>query len=373
MNIACTNFSRHARRRNLRARLCYLSRAVRVLIPTLILIMIGLSPGTVPAAQDLYTGEAVVEPGRAADAPAFRAALGEVLVKLTGQQALASDPALMAAAGAPESLQVGYQFREHSLPMRDDDALKERRLVVEFDPDSINDLLADRQIPRWGVERPDILIWTVFETRDGRVEFGESESGWLEPHLEEVGRRRGLSLISPLYDGMDRSLASTEDIRGGFSEQLVDSLPRYGADALVLVDFREMDPGWVSSWVIRLGRQEERFVLRDDDPEPMLAEGISKLADFLARRFATVRMADPSRQQLTVSGVRGPAHFAEVLRYLNGLSLVDAVHIRRARDDRLEFELELNSSGLEDVLGLGDLLEYQGTDAVGGLSYRLQW
>ncbi len=337
----------------------------------LLLALVG--PGFAQA-TDLYTGEYAVADGRSADTRAFSGALEEVLVKLTGHEELARDPALSASIGDPEAHMLGFQFREYSVPMREGEPLEERRLVAEFDPDRIDRILAEQAIPRWGRERPEMLVWTVFETLDGSVEFGEAESDWLDAHLEEAGRRRGLSLVTPLYDGMDRSLASTEDIRGAFSEYMLDAMPRYGTDGVVLVDFRETAAGWLSNWTIRLGQQEERFVLRDLTPEPMVVEGVTRLARFLAGRFATLRGVEGTRERIRVTGIRGTAHFAEIQRYLEELSLVDSVHLRRARGEAMDFELELNASGLEHVLEIGGLLEFRGQDGESGYPvYDLQW
>lgn len=344
---------------------------MRFLIPLLALCL--PLPGAA-ADGDLYTGEVVVESGAAAGPNSFRRALAAVLFKHTGDESAAR--ALADAAGAPEQLMLGYQFRELEVPRFDDESAPERRLLVEFDPPSIDRLFAGQRIARWSRERPGLLVWLVVEDEQG-LRFMPQEAEWLRFALNDGAARRGLLLELPLFDAGDLRQVSPEDVRNLRIQGALQGAARYGLDGALLIDLRQAgDDRWLAHWRWQVGDRQARYAVDGERPEEVISQGLSRLAIQLA---ASYRSDDPvasaGQQRLVVSGLRSEVHYAELLAFLQDLSMVSRVHVLRARDDRIVFGLDLNAGGLEEAVALGRLLEPEPASAAepDTLHYHLRW
>lgn len=332
-----------------------------------------LLPATSVASSDLYTGEVVVESGATADTATFRGALVAVLTKHTADAAAARS--LAEAAGAPEQLMLGYQFREVEVPRFDDDAETQRRLQVEFDPPSIDRLFAGQRVARWSPERPELLVWLVLEDEQG-VRFMPPEADWLRFALGDGADRYGLFLEFPLYDAVDLGQVRPDDVRGGRMEGVLRGVSRYGTAGTLLVDLRHEDETtWFSRWHWIAGDRQARFEIDADSPEAVIAEALAQLAGQMAASYRPVADSVVSHRRLVVSGFRSDTHYAELLSFLEGLSMVSRVRVLRARGDQMIFGLDLNAGGLENAVALGRFLEQAPETATepDALHYRLRW
>lgn len=330
----------------------------------------GLSVSAADPAGTLYHGEVELSgPGRAGSEELQRA-LNQVLVRLTGR--VGED--VVAAAGIPpgtaESLSLGREFRQVEVPTEAGEVRTEDRLRVVFDPDGINRLLRDAGLPRWGTERPAVLMWLVTET-DAGADFAAGNP-LLEHALDNASFRYGLQILRPMMDASDVAEVRVSDVRGGFVDAATAAARRYGADLVVMATLEQRDDFWTGRWVWRMGGRDQGFERSTASAAEAVDAGLGRIAGALAARFALSPEARPESRRLRISGVRNPAQYAEVLAYLSGLSRMQEVRVLSAAGDTLVFELVTDAAGLEDRIGLGDLLEFQRHDPnTGELSYRL--
>lgn len=336
----------------------------------LLALCLPLTCGAAPSG--LYTGEVVVERGTVAGPSAFRRALAAMLFKHTGDAPAAR--AMADAAGAPEQLMLGYQFRELEIPKYEDEPGSERRLLVEFDPPSIDRFLAGR-MARWSPERPDLLVWLVIEDEQG-LRFTPSDADWLQFALSDGASRRGLSLELPLFDAVDLRQVSPEHVRDLRVEGALQSAARYGVAGVLLIDLkREGEQRWTAHWRWQVDERQARYTVDGERPEDVISQGLSQLAAQLAASYRPGDEATTGNRRLVVSGLRSEAHYAELLAFLQDLSMVRRVRVLRARGDQLVFDLDLTAGGLEQAVALGRLLEPApaSADEPGALHYRLRW
>ena len=80
---------------------------------------------------------------------------------------------------------------------------------------------------------------------------------------------------------------------------------------------------------------------------------------------------EPARWQLTVSGILDEVQYAEVLRYLDNLSVVDDVRVVSAEGRQVTFEVLAAGQDIETYLGLGGLLEIERREGERQLHFRL--
>jgi len=324
----------------------------------------------------LYVGEAVVEtrPAPAAGTESQRApvlrALNQVLVRLTGR--IDSDPVAELAidSAAAERLALGRQFREVERLGVDGERIIQRRLRVDFDPLAINRLLDSAEIPRWGSERPELLLWMVGD--------GESGTDYLEPDarlrqtLQEAEFRYGLTFARPILDASDRVEVTPADVRGGFTAAAVPAAARYGTDGIVMLDLRRADRFWTGRWSWRIGDREQGFQRSGATPVEVVRLGLARIAESLARRFA-VQSSAGQRLVLEVTGLDSMVRLTEAERFLDGLTGVERVRIGAAHGDSIRFHVDSATDGLRRRIELTGPLAFERLDLeTGVLFYRFR-
>ncbi|NBD95260.1 MAG: DUF2066 domain-containing protein [Gammaproteobacteria bacterium] len=326
------------------------------------------------AAASLYTGEVGVEADERTSASEQLDALDRVLARLTGrfQSSLVAELGLGAAD--LDDLVLSQQLVRRDVVDADGESREVLRLQVEFDEPSVNELLKRNDLPRWGRERPAVLLWAVIEDEAG-TRFVQAPR--LEYVIREHARRVGLEVIRPLRDALDLTEISLQDVRGGFIGSAEASAARYGAGVIAMLDLRLQEPDpespwWTGRWRWRVDGQESGLNHSGERPEALIRGGLERLASALAARYAVVDLdGDATRRLVTVHGIVDEVQYAEVLRYIANLSVVDDVRVVEARDRRITFEILSGGQDLETYLGLGGLLEPQRRATDGQLHFRL--
>lgn len=349
-----------------------MTRSLFKLCMSILLPMVLLVPGAL--ARDLYVGEAVLPDGGSADNQALLRALDEVLVRLTGQVEQSPVETLGLGAGDVSGLiQTRHTVRRERLD-EDGEVVTELRLRAEFDEPAINRLLRENRVPRWGRERPPILLWIAVDDDSG-VAFADDP--WLDAVIAEQARRLGLDIVRPLADALDMAEVTLPDIRGGFLDSSVTAAQRYGAGVIAMLDLRGEaameETTWSARWFWRVGGSDAGLQHTGLYRDMLIRRGMEGLASAMANRYA-VRDSegDGGRHRLRVEGIVDDVHFTEVFNYLDNLSIVEDLRIVAARDRSLEFELVVGGDGLEQFLEMGGLLVREGPAIGDTLHYRLR-
>jgi uncharacterized protein len=323
-------------------------------------LLAGLALGLAALGADaaridgLYEAEVDVEDGRDA---AFRAALGEVLVRITGRRDAAASPELEPLLQAASS--YVQQFRQPA----------PGRLWAAFDGAALARDLARLGQPVWGAERPSTLAWVAVDAGGGQrfVVASEAElpeEAALRDELLVAARSRGLPLVLPLMDVEDRASASFAEVWGGFDDAVRSASARYGVDGILVgrLSAGDFDRG---RWTFYTEDGVERWT-------GGLGESVERLADSYAARFVVVGSADTRPVRLAVSGIASVEDYARVSRFLAGLTAVESVGLETADGERLVFRIALRGepATLEEAIRLGGVLRPEaGVDR--GLNYRM--
>lgn len=362
---------------------------VGLLATGLVLMMVAGSVQAV-VVDRLYDAVVPVEDtGATARDDAFRDALRQVLLRLTGNSGRVRELVPVASGNGegeqPEGTLVEEpaQFIDAFSYQRNGDRLELRASVSAS---ALGRALADRKVPVWGVTRPRILVWFVVDdrgerqlvTRENRLppflkrpmqplnaEAIAGEAGpWKEP-LWEASRRRGLPLALPFNDNRDRGEVGLSELWGLFVEPIQQASQHYAHDLVAVVRVNRSGGGWRARW--QLWRGNKRMgdgAVRKNNRSMVVQATTDAWADRLARRFAVGPPTEDGLRsaRMLVDGVASLASYAGVRRALRGLEPVRSVRVGGVHQDRLNLDLAFNGDLrlLHDYIGLNDQLVLMG-------------
>ena len=343
-------------------------------------MLLALSGLLMPTAQavkvaGLYEAEvSVPERSPQAQPAAFRQALRQVLVKLSGDQDIAADSAartLLDKAGRYIQ-QFGYRQAE-SAPGTQNNGVPALRLWAHFDRQALNRDIRAAGLPLWGSERPAILVWLAVEDAAGKRLVSADDEEWVAP-LRQAAALRGIPLVFPLLDLQDTTQVSFADVRQGFREVLLRASQRYDTEVVLAVDLHQALPDvWESRWQLFSTQQERHWSVQGDQPQLLLEEGLNGTASIVAQQFATSSsFAGASGMSLQVNGIHSADDYARALRYLQSLDAVTRVDVRRVVPGEVSFFLVAHADpqAMQRTIALGRVLA--DVPAAGGSAgYRL--
>lgn len=317
----------------------------------------------------LYTVTVPFDQGQPeAQSTAYRAALAEVLVRVTGTTA-ASESVEMATL-FPDPGSFVRQFR----PGPDD------TLIVSLDGEAIERILRQAGAPVWRAERPLTLIWLAVDWGRGEREIvgaddpdrmpGDARSidrnRLLRERVQDVAERRGIPVAFPLLDTEDLENVGFSDIWGGFDDRLLYASARYDATS-VLVGRIRADDLRSHRWTWFFGTDDRL----DWGGQPEDAVGM--LADSLAAEF----VVDPNRSidtlHLTISGINSVVAYGRVQRFMENLRVVDNLMVKTVAADRITYAVEFQGDikRLDNALASSGMLEpVESSGVIDTSSYR---
>jgi len=292
----------------------------------------------------LYAAElAVTSQGRAERRSIIRAALTEVLIKVSGNGQVALSP------GIPEILsrssQYLQQYRYRSAKLAADPvtgiAQNQQYLWVRFDQVSLDKALRTINVPIWGHSRPVTLAWLVVEQGSQRQLLGSSDDSTLTDTVVAQAKRRGIPLDLPLYDLEDQQRVQVTDILGGFQESILAASERYAADAILVGRLREMENNrWEGRWTLHLGGRELHWS-QQGDFEQILSFGIDGAASSLASNFVRAPSNNPGELSVLVTDVFNLEDYARSDRFLAGLDGVIRIQPGEINGDNILYKVEV--------------------------------
>ena len=345
-------------------------------------LMIGIASVLAPALvfsaifENLYTITVPLNPQVArpqvlrTDADFDRFAMGELLIRLTGQLDAPTNPALLDLVR-----DAGRYVVQRGNPDREN-------LLIVFDPVGMQQALTARNQPLWGEERPLTLLWVAIDGGPGErgilaasaspVQSSESVEAValaLREELLAVAIQRGLPISLPLMDLQDLDAVNFIDVWGNFSERLDRASERYAPDAVL-------------SGRIRLGEEgieTARWTLhRGGSLRPLtgvsVRSGLDAVADLYAQEFSGIGGATGAR--LVVAGIESLDDYGRVMSYLESLSVLQSVQLEQLVGTEMTLHVQARGGALvlNRVLALGDVLSRSPAtgDEIGGeLIYSL--
>jgi hypothetical protein len=314
-----------------------------------------------PAAEvaGLYEAEVPVASQNALErVAASRAALEEVLVKVSGKADVAQLPQLEPLLAQSEQWVQRYQYR--SAPAAAGAAAPGQLLWMSFDRETINQRLYEAGIPVWGINRPSTLLWLAVDEGGERYLLGGDNRPDLQDLVNTDARRAGLPLNIPLLDLQDQGGLTAADVWGDFSDVILKASERYQPDAVLAGRIYSVAPDkWQSHWTLYHRGGITTWESGEGPQNVAIAAGISGAAEQFAKRYALELTPGVTNNVLmTIENVASLADYARVMRYLQSLDPVAAVQVARLEGDKLTLQLKVRGQthGLIQTIALGKTL-----------------
>lgn len=282
----------------------------------------------------------VAQPGRGEPAreAAFRDALRDVLVRVTGRRDAAEAPALAAVvANAARYVQT---FRPAG----------GGQITVSFDANAIENAVAASGLPFWGAERPAVLVWLAVDrggTQRGLVSAGSQSEE--RRTIERAAAQRGLPLVWPVAGQESEALARFDDVFAGRSEPLLAAAARYGANGVLI---GKAATGAGGAMVVDWSFTADGSTIESSG---QLADGVHLAADRYAASYASITAARLSELTVTVTGVDDLATYAAAIRAVESVSVVRGVAVGEVTAGAVELRVTVrgDAASLRRAMALG--------------------
>lgn len=266
---------------------------------------------------------------------AYRRAVGEVLIRVTGMNDAAESDDFRSLF--PNPARYVLQFR----PGEGDS------LEISLDGEAMERVLRQFGEPVWGNDRPLTLVWLAVDWGGGEREIVAADADestlastrsidrnrLLRERVQAVAKRRGLPVVFPLVDTEDLESLSFSDIWGGFDEPVINASRRYGTNSVLVGRIRAVEM-LGDRWTFYFGDQERQWT-----GSPEMA--VNQLADTIAAQFA-YRGDEPIETiALTISGIDSVFAYGAVQQFLQNLSVIDSYNIDTASGDEIKFQVRV--------------------------------
>ena len=149
-----------------------------------------------------YSTEVTVSSQNAAERRgATMRALGQVVVRLTGNPQAASNPVIRRAGANIDALTAASKFRQDSDTVNGVPVYR-TVLAVNFDPDSVDTLIAGAGLKFWTSERPKPILWLAIDDGRGPRLVTAQQPNVVKP-LATRGLERGMRYLLPAGNAVE--------------------------------------------------------------------------------------------------------------------------------------------------------------------------
>ncbi len=351
---------------------CFPPPGFPALAMALVLIVAVSGPAS-SAEVALYEAEVAWSDRDGTDrAIAFRRALRQVLVKITGLRRLAGASELEPFIENAQGLVQQYQLRTVAV-RRGGATVQEPHLWARFDEAAVDRLVREAGLPSWSRTRPPVLVWVAAE-REGSLRMAGSEGGeGMAEILRHAADSRGVSLVLPLLDLEDQALAGPPELWVEEEERIRAASERYRPGG-ILIGRIDRDVLWEARWSLLLPGGAQRWKTQGDLFDLVADEGVQEAIDALAAHYAsTAPETGRAAIVVSVSGVHDFMGYARTMRYLESLDEVESIDVLAVFSGRLRLGLKLRTgvAGLRGLVALGATLAEDAGDVDGALALRL--
>lgn len=305
----------------------------------------------------LYRGEAVMDTlGDNAKRIATAQALGQVMIKLTGNPAANGNPVVRRAMPNAAALVADTSTRQDGDTASGMPVYK-NVLVVSFDPESVDALIGAAGLKYWTGARPRPILWLAIDDGRGPRLVTSQQLAVVKP-LAVRGLERGIRFLLPGGNSVEQ--AATNSVWTLNATALQPLTARYQNNAQVIGKVYRSVSGWSAQWVMTQdGVEVARWVDTKADPRQVIASGADGAADAIAKRDSVyLNTGVAGKYRIDVVGVDNSQDFVRLMGYLQQMAIVKRVQVIQASPELLKLELDMNvgMKGFYTLIGSGDTL-----------------
>jgi len=332
---------------------------VRHLVAVLFAVCLFALAGAARADDDgLYVGSVPVNNQSDSErASGMQRALLQVIVKLTGQRDAARMPQVRGLLGAAGRMALDSRFTTET-DSRNGAPIYRQRMVVRFDHNAVDGLIAGSGLPTWPGPRAPVVLWMVINDGHGPRLVGAAQTSVVKSLTDRAGER-GLHMVLPAGSPLETQVALLATSVGPVQAIVLPSA-NYGPIQL-LGRLNRTAAGWRAQWIVFDGGTElARWGETNADARLAMADGADAAADVLAKKYAKVVAAGAAGTfAIEIDGIRNGDDYVRAMGYLQSLGIVRKIVLTGTSGDGLRMQLDLSTGveGLRSVVAVGQVLE----------------
>lgn len=346
----------------------------------------------------LYNGSVTVPSQESADRDlAFQAALNQVLVRISGQQARIEEVIASKAFGAAQKYVLSFAYRENpdykayldrlndlereevdDLVDESDSLVSDGQVVetliteaneyrespvpdkfildVVFAEAALKKRMRELELPLWGRSRPSLLVWVIKADQEGgRSVIGASEIVEQLPEMVQYSQVRGVPLYFPVADLTDLAILDVDGVWGLFSDSHIEASQRYSPDSVAIVRLHGARPlsadyeateamQWSADWQLFIGGETFFQEVVSESLEGVTKAFVDHMAYEVSSLYAVSADQDTSEVLIDVMGVDSFDDYIRVQTYLETLAPVSSIVMEKASKDTLSFRVQLRDT-----------------------------
>lgn len=329
-----------------------------LLLSFILLISLPFSVGAIEV-SGLYLGKIAVDGQSYQDrSKAYDEALAQVLVRVTGNQAVLTHPNIKRALRQPTEYLIQYSFVQEE---------QQLFLQANFNEKLINQLVKDAGINLWGARRPQTLWWIAIE-QDGVRRIVADSDKQITEEIKKHTKLRGVPSLIPIMDIEDQMNVSITDVWGRFAQALELANARYQPEANVIArvyrQSTEVKSVLTQDWIVQITLVDNQ---RKFNAEFILAEldlvwptMVNWVSDTLAQQYAIkAQEYSSSNLHITISNVENTGQAVAIQKFLTTISAVETALIKKIDQAGVEYQLHLVGEAIDvlEALALDNRVE----------------
>lgn len=278
---------------------------------------------------------------------AAKLGLAEVLQKVSGFALPENNPAVEKAMSIAD--QYLYQFSYAKVDASDLTefvSVNASWLKMRFEERSVQRIIKAAQMPRWGSNRPTVLVWLAVDQDGRRQVVSDGVENAAANALKASAERRGLPIILPVNDLEDGMKLPIAQLWGMYSERINAASERYGAESVLAGRvYRNKNNQWQGQWKFYFQAKEFNFEFETTTLSGQSLAALTESAQILANTFALkATTADDRLLNINVSGIDNLTDYARLIAYLEKLAITQAVAVEKVSAHELTIQLKLVGS-----------------------------
>ncbi len=332
--------------------------------------------------KNLYVAEvSVVSQSPEERNKAIRAALAEVLVKVTGRRDILTEEAAQEVVNKGPRYVRQYSYFDEKLSAEPKEKVAEqRKLRVRFDTFALNEALENKGFSIWAEERPELLAWIAVDNGKRRYLLDLENHPKLTKVFQQTAEKRGLPLLLPLMDLVDQGAVSFNDIWGNFDDRIKQASARYDAAAILSGRLlKKSAKNWRVEWTLYQLDDVVHWDYEAGSASAALASGMDGTLDLFVERYVTTAaLIEQAQYKVRVTSVSGLDDFAWLSAKIKALSLVEAIEWSELKSDSVQFNLTIKGGeqalrkALDSVERLLAVEDDEEEEPTGELLYQMQ-
>ena len=302
---------------------------------------------------------------------AVQQAFQQVLIRVSGNSQILNNPKIKIPSSDVNALVQEFGYSKSAVAANGSGF----EMMVQFDPEGINQLLQKADVAIWGAERPMLLVWAEWEVPNQPAEIIDSgSSNHIQTFLKNAAVQRGLPIIFPMMDIDDLNQVSVNDIATMAVPVLQNAAKRYNSNGLLILRaFQLVNASHVEARLV-LGNDQWNWTLLNPSLDENLKALVTNVSDVLAQRYSTVVTPNVQAQAtIKVVGINRHGDLAQVINYLKRLTPVADVDPTEVTGAEVVLSLSLRGSQnslIQAISAENKLISEPGTDTDKKLIYR---